>query len=181
MQLSIRRNKGVFNKFHPKYILVATFIDSDGRKVDKEIMVAKKRSGNKTSNYMFSFDINNPKPSGPMYVAKLRATDSKKNEYYLYDSGENPNETEDENQWRITLMGIYFGSSKMHSIGNIRTTNLSMFKLEDELDPDEGEINKIRLQNNTEISKHPYAISVIDKRPKWSTAKNKYVYNFAGR
>jgi hypothetical protein len=130
---------------------------------------------------MISFDINNPKPKGPMYVAKLRATDSKKDEYYLYDSGGNPHETDDEYQWRMTLMGIYFGCSKMHSIGNIRTTNISIFLLEGELDPDEETISIIKLKDSAEITSHPNAISIIDKKPKWSSVKNKYVYNFAGR
>jgi hypothetical protein len=46
MQLSIKRSKGILNKFNPKYTLVATFIDSEGRQIEKEILVAKKRSGN---------------------------------------------------------------------------------------------------------------------------------------
>lgn len=48
--------------------------------------------GNKTSNYMISLDINNPKPKGEMYLGKLRAVDKHKNEYHLFDSGQNPKE-----------------------------------------------------------------------------------------
>jgi len=57
MQLTIRRNKSGFNKFHPKYTLIATIIVENGKKIEKEIMVGKKRSGNKFSNYMISLDI----------------------------------------------------------------------------------------------------------------------------
>ena len=41
---------------------------------------------------MISLDIKNPKPKGPMYIGKLRATDKKKNNYFLFDSGKNPTE-----------------------------------------------------------------------------------------
>lgn len=39
----------------------------------KHILTAKKRSGNKTSNYLFSVDKNDVTAYSPSYVAKLRA------------------------------------------------------------------------------------------------------------
>jgi hypothetical protein len=72
--------------------------------------LGNKRSGNKTSNYLISLDISNPKPIGDSYIGKLRANDSKKNSYYLYDSGVNPNDTDDKSKWRSTLASITFGS-----------------------------------------------------------------------
>jgi len=59
---------------------------------------------------MISLDIKNPKPKGPMYIGKLRATDKKKNNYFLFDSGKNPTEWDDSSMWRMTLMKITFGS-----------------------------------------------------------------------
>ena len=60
-------------------------------------------AGNKTSNYMISLDIKNPKAQGQAYLGKVRAADKKKNEYYVFDSGINPNENGHFSQWRKTL------------------------------------------------------------------------------
>lgn len=46
MQLSIRRNKSGFNKFYPKYTLIAILKDENGKEFEREIMIAKKRGGN---------------------------------------------------------------------------------------------------------------------------------------
>jgi len=54
--------------------------------MEKDILVGKKRS----SNYMISLDISKPKPRGEKYVGKLKAVDKKKNNYFIYDYGENP-------------------------------------------------------------------------------------------
>mmetsp|Transcript_31535 Transcript_31535/g.31023 ORF Transcript_31535/g.31023 Transcript_31535/m.31023 type:complete len:89 (+) Transcript_31535:560-826(+) len=87
MQLSIIRNKSGFNKFHPKYTLAITIAYENGDNLVKEILVGKKRSGNKTSNYLVSLDIKNPKPKGDMYIGKVRATDSRKSQYFIFDDG----------------------------------------------------------------------------------------------
>lgn len=110
MQLSIIRNNSGFNKFYPKYTLVMRLAREEIIISEKEILVGKKRTGNKTSNYLMSLDINNPKPFGDGYIAKLRAVDKKKNSYCLFDSGANPKDTPDKSKWRTTLSGIAFGS-----------------------------------------------------------------------
>ena len=69
----------------------------------------------------------------------------------------------------------------MHSIGNIRTTAMYLYKLEDELDPTNKEINTIKLKQSESITTDQRAVLLVDKKPKWSSAKNKYVYNFNGR
>ena len=107
---------------------------------------------------MISLDIDNPKPQGSKYVGKLRATDSKKNDYYLYDAGKNPDETDDEAQWRSTLMGIKFGSTNMESIGNIRTTHLHFHKLDSELEPFSEGINSIHYKDPSKVHADPDAI-----------------------
>ena len=110
LQLSIIRNNSGFNKFYPKYTLVIKLAREEIILSEKEILVGKKRSGNKTSNYLISLNINNPKPFGDGYIGKLRAADKKKNAYYLYDHGENPKDTPDRSKWRTTLASISFGS-----------------------------------------------------------------------
>ena len=103
MQLSILRNNSGFNKFYPKYTLIIRLAREEIVFTEKEILVGKKRSGNKTSNYLISLDINNPKPQGDKYIGKLRAVDKKKNSYFLYDDGANPSDISDSTKWRSTL------------------------------------------------------------------------------
>ena len=56
------------------------------------IMVAKKRSGQKTANYFFSLNTVDPKPEGRSYIGKLRQLGDK-GQYSLFGQGENPNKT----------------------------------------------------------------------------------------
>jgi hypothetical protein len=69
----------------------------------------------------------------------------------------------------------------MHSIGNIRTTAMHMYKLEGELDPQSSDLDSIRFKDWDSIKSDTRAVLLADKKPKWSNAKNKYVYNFNGR
>jgi len=70
----------------------------------------------------------------------------------------------------------------MHSIGNIRTTAFFAYKLEGELDPMNLMHTKdLKYNNPAKIKTDPRAVLLVDKKPKWSTTKNKYVYNFNGR
>lgn len=69
----------------------------------------------------------------------------------------------------------------MQSIGNIRTTDMYLYKLDEVLDPITKEFDSIRLKECESIKTDKRAIFLVDKKPKWSTAKNKYVYNFNGR
>ncbi|CAI2384230.1 unnamed protein product [Moneuplotes crassus] len=76
MQLSIIRNRSGLNRFHPKYVLVITIQQGNGNSMEREILVGKKRSGNKTSNYRISFDTKSAKEKGNKYIGKVRAVDS---------------------------------------------------------------------------------------------------------
>ena len=69
----------------------------------------------------------------------------------------------------------------MQSIGNIRTTEMHLYKLDGELDPLSKEFDSIRFKDCESIKKDQKAIFLVDKKPKWSSIKSKYVYNFNGR
>lgn len=75
----IRKNSG-FNKFYPKYILKTEH-------TDEFVLNAKKRIGNKKSNYMISMKDGEFDKKKDSFIAKLRLLYS--NKYMLYDSGEN--------------------------------------------------------------------------------------------
>jgi len=72
--LTIVRNKSGFNRWYPKYTLVAYLINDDNYTFEKEIIVGKKRSKNKSATYMLSLDKKNPKTSGEAYCGKVKKT-----------------------------------------------------------------------------------------------------------
>ena len=86
LQFAIERNKQGFNKIYPKYTLL--YQPKEGG-TPVPLLVAKKRSGQQTSNYMISLNIKNPKPKGPGFMGKVRANGN--GVYNIYGQGENPN------------------------------------------------------------------------------------------
>ena len=84
LKFRIDRNKSGFNKLYPKYTLF--FQPGEGDPIP--IMVAKKRTGQKSSNYMISLNIQNPKPKGSGFLGKVRAGGNSC--YHVYGAGENP-------------------------------------------------------------------------------------------
>ena len=157
---------------------MATLVNDGMVVMDKPLLVAKKRSG----SYIISLDISNPKQGGEKYMGKVKAWDKKKNTYFVFDYGENPKKVDDVDRWRRVLAGVKFGTQKMHSVGNIRTTAYYVYKLVGDMDPlnimftkqcKYGDPNSMFTDLRTQV--------LVDKKPKWSEAKNKYVYNFNGR
>lgn len=57
VQLEISRNAAGFNAFTPKYILSLISTDARGGVMRQELMIAKKKLMNRTSNYILSLDI----------------------------------------------------------------------------------------------------------------------------
>lgn len=82
IQMSITRHKSGFNRFWPKYVLNL----SDGNKF---LLNAKKQSGNRTSNYLVTMDVDQFKKGTKGHLGKLRSN-FLGTEFYLYDEGENP-------------------------------------------------------------------------------------------
>mmetsp|Transcript_991 Transcript_991/g.996 ORF Transcript_991/g.996 Transcript_991/m.996 type:complete len:161 (-) Transcript_991:288-770(-) len=126
VQLEITRNAAGFNAFTPKYILSLVSTDSRGNEVKQELMIAKKKLVNRTSNYVLSLDIKNPRSKGDAYMGKLRATDSKKNEYFLYGPGENPGRLKSGQQPRKTFFLAKFSDEVIEGLGKIKKTQALM-------------------------------------------------------
>lgn len=82
LQCTIHRMKSGFNRLYPKYFLSIS-------KTQEFLLAAKKRAGNKTSNYLISYDKENLTVKSSKYLGKLRARSSG-NKYIIYDSGMNP-------------------------------------------------------------------------------------------
>ena len=69
MEFSIIRDRSGMNKLYPKYTLLAKHQNSDS---EMPVLVAKKRSGNKTSNYLISMNIEDPSAKSKGYLGKIR-------------------------------------------------------------------------------------------------------------
>jgi len=78
--------------------------------------------------------------------------------------GNNPQECSSKEKWRSTLMGINFSSQKMQSIGNIRTTNIYMHKINpNEWDTSNPHSDRLQYSSANEIFNDETAIILCDK------------------
>jgi hypothetical protein len=82
LQCTIHRMKSGFNRLYPKYFLSIS-------QTQEFLLAAKKRAGNKTSNYLISYDKENLTVKSSKYLGKLRGISSG-NKYTIYDAGMNP-------------------------------------------------------------------------------------------
>jgi hypothetical protein len=90
---SIRRNKSTFRKMFPTYRLYMKMPDG----ADLFLMVSKKRSGQKTSNYLISMSEDDLARKSPNYLGKLRAN-FVGTEFRVYDNGSNPDDIDNDDE-----------------------------------------------------------------------------------
>jgi len=88
LQCTIIRNKtGIKNKLYPSYEL---YIGES----ERFLLAAKKRSGNKSSNYLISMDKTDMTKTSPGYLGKVRSN-FVGTTYTIYDRGNNPKDSYD--------------------------------------------------------------------------------------
>ena len=109
LECTIMRNKSGFNFWNPKYTLVL----SDG---ERFLLNAKKRGGNKTSNYLITLDQDNLKKKGEGYLGKLRAN-FMGTEFIIYDQGENPKKCKNVDNVRREMASVLYESNVLGSKG----------------------------------------------------------------
>lgn len=120
-------------------------------------------------------DVKNPKPKGSSYLGKLRAMNSKRNEYHLYDSGENPAKLKPHQEPRKAFFLAQFTDETIKEIGNVKTTKLFIPRWKDDSAPYIGFDDPYELGFSKDVH------TIINKPPKWNKKQKKYVYNFGGR
>jgi hypothetical protein len=81
INLTLIRNNTGFNRLYPKYVLMNELCTDF-------ILNAKKRAGNKQSNFLISSKEGQFDRKKESFVAKLRAVGSK-SKYIIFDNGEN--------------------------------------------------------------------------------------------
>lgn len=174
LMLSIVRNKSGFNKWHPKYTLVAYLMDDRATTFEKEIIVGKKRSKNSKATYMISLDKKNPKASGDAYCGKVKLINKKLNNYVVFNYGVNPKKDR-KPFWRKTLGDIYFKNQKYEKFGTVRTVTAFFVPLEGDFSPDGKYKDSLKFETPELIKIMPQNIQCEDQKPSLDKEKDKYV------
>lgn len=177
----IRKNTG-FNKLFPKYTLV---LDS----TEEFILNAKKRAGNKLSNYLISTSENEFDKTKESFVAKLRACQGKY-KYIIYNNGENffRNTNVGYSKLRNELGAIIF-KNRQKKLANMTMKdfdNLLMCIPAVDITGNQTQFKPYRAKdsiiNLLEQDICDNSIIKFDKKcPLWSEKKNSFVLNFGKR
>jgi hypothetical protein len=179
IQLEITRNASGFNSFTPKYILSLIITDARGGIIKQELIVAKKKLVNRTSNYTLSLDIKNPRSKGPAFIGKCRATSAKKDEYFLYGSGENPERAKVGQEVRKTFLLCKFAEETIEGLGKVKKTNCILPYFHERTLSSPFLYDGFEDPHELGISKDVHALK--NKKPRWSKSKQKYVFKFGSR
>ena len=99
---------------YPRYTLTL----SEG---ERFLLNAKKRSGNKTSNYMITLDQDNLKRKGKGYLGKVRSN-FMGTEFYVYDHGEAHSKAKGGEDIRKEMAAVLYESNVLGSKGPRKMT-----------------------------------------------------------
>lgn len=173
LECTIHRNKSGFNYLYPKYTLTL----SEG---ERFLLNAKKRSGNKTSNYMITLDQDNLKRKGKGYLGKLRSN-FMGTEFYVYDGGESFSKVKAGQSIRKEVAAVLYESNVLGSKGPRKMTVMIPT-----IDAEDNQyIWQPRSEEESFIPKYragetDHMLQFHNKEPKWNDTVQAYVLNFNG-
>jgi tubby-related protein 1 len=174
IQCTIRRDKSGFNRFYPKYLCYMSLNQ-------RFLLVGKKRSSNKTSNYLVSYnkDVINNKP--PFYLGKLRSN-FLGTEFNIWDSGLSPKKSPSRDKFREQMGVVQYESNLLGARGPRK-----MKVLIPDVKPT-GEVYQFQplsekegILNNHRAGKKEGIKEMFNKPPKWNDQVQAFVLNFNGR
>lgn len=184
VECCITRNKrGMKGKMYPVYEL---YLENP----KKMLLCAKKRTKNKTSNYLISMDKNQMDKESASYMGKVRSN-FVGTEFTIYDAGVNPknlNETEESahRTVREELGAVLYESNILGSKGPRRMTVVIPV-----VDPNTGRRDVIRPRHaSQQISARLKSAeganleglqSIINKDAQWNEGLGAYVLDFRSR
>lgn len=187
VQCYIKRNKSTFRKMFPEY-RVYIKIPGDGNGAperDLFLMCGKKRSGQKTSNYLISMSEDDLRRDSHNYLGKLRAN-FVGTEFKIYDNGSNPddvdNDDTDSNHARQELGVVQYESNVMGSRGP-RRMQVGLPRVVDT----EGAVFQPTVGSKdsmmAKFKKRDFTNMVVayNKPPRWNDTVGAFVLNFNGR
>lgn len=181
VQCFIKRNKsGLKGKMYPIYELYL----ENPRKL---LLAAKKRTNNKTSNYLISMDRNSLEKDSAAYLGKVRSN-FVGTEFIVYDRGINPKEVNDASQSisnltvRQELGCVLYESNILGSKGPRKMTVIIPA-----ID-DTGRRGQVRAMRSSEsIPSRAKALDfngltrLVNKNPQWNESLGAYVLDFQNR
>jgi len=177
----VRNKKGIKNKMYPTYEL---YMEEE----ERFLLASKKRSKNKTSNYIISMDKKNLSKESASYLGKLRSN-FVGTEFVIYDKGINPKEVDEESASisqmtvRQELGVVLYESNILGSRGPRKMVAIvpsvrkdgtkSVFRPNGDKD---GIVPRYKAGGSAN------ELTVLtNKPPKWNDQVGAYVLNFAGR
>lgn len=176
VQCYIHRFKSGMNKLFPLYHVFM----KDG---DRFLLAAKKRSKQRTSNYLISSNKDDLSRTGPNFVGKLRSN-FVGTEFTVYNNGVNPKDAGgDTDRLRTELALVTYASNVLGSKGprkmkvcvprvDPKTNERILFQPTGK----EGEmLGRLKANDLTDM------VYMINKPPRWNEAVGAYVLNFNGR
>jgi hypothetical protein len=171
VQCYIDRVKSGFKKMFPEYRLYL-------KEGDRFLLASKKRSQQKTSNYLISKNQNDLSRSGPSYMGKLRSN-FLGTEFTIYDKGENPEQTggKASDETRNELGIVAYASNVLGSRGP-RKMRVALPRVVDgqrEIQEEGVLMAKFKEKDHRDM------FTMINKPPRWNDQVGAYVLNFNGR
>lgn len=178
----LRNKKGLKNKLYPIY---EAYISGE----ERFLLAAKKRTKNKTSNYMISMDKNNVGgKESASYLGKVRSN-FVGTEFVGYDKGLNPKDLDEESasismmSVRQELCAVFYESNILGSKGPRKMTavipNVKKDGQRTMWKPMKQEESILQRYKNQPSS--PDFMPLVNKTPKWNDQVGAYVLNFNGR
>lgn len=177
----VRNKKGIKNKMFPSYEL---YLEEDS----KFLLASRKRTNNKTSNYLMSMDKKNMGKESASYLGKVRSN-FVGTEFIAYDKGINPKDIDQSNTSislltvRQELCAVFYESNILGAKGPRKMTAVVPSVRKDG--------NRVAWRPLTETQSiatrfksepgHTDFFALTNKTPKWNDQVGAYVLNFNGR
>lgn len=182
VQCYIKRNKSGTRKMFPEYRVYMKLPDRDE---DVFLMSSKKRSGQKTSNYLISMSEGDLRRSSSNYIGKLRAN-FVGTEFRIYDDGSNPEDAKEDfgtsSRTRQEIGVVQYESNVLGSrgprrmqVGLPRVGGNGLAVVFQPSHGDDSMMNKFKKRDFKDIT------IAYNKPPRWNDQVGAFVLNFNGR
>jgi hypothetical protein len=170
----VRKKHGISKRMYPEYEI---FLE----KGDCFLMVAKKRSNNKTSNYLISSQQDELDKNSTSYLGKVRGN-FVGTEFTIYDNGVNPKKVKADDVVRNELGVILYASNVLGSAGPRKMTTIIPSISGTTNKPKEWKDgSKSGLLGTFRKDDVNNMVCMQNKTPVWNKEVGAYVLNFNGR
>ena len=202
VQCYIRRNKGMKSTLglFPEYRCYLR--GNNNSRTETFLMTSKKRTGNKTSNYLISMGRNDHDKDSNNILGKLRGN-FQSTEYIIYDHGKNPNSSvvddNDEhhggegNNARIELGSVVYAPHSSLGKGGPRSITVGISNVDEEGDQvkvwqplhnnNDSMLDCLKQKMEEEVPKSmdERLLRLESKQPAWDETMQRFFLNFNGR